>query len=119
MLHKVYHTYTFFDLLFIANEKNDELDVATLFKEYREKKNKELDLMNELKIFPKGQILSELISKIFTEIMRLPEKERLDKIKEFLKFLENYIIKYLLLDLLKIYLYHHFQHHQILDKFFI
>lgn len=83
---KVYHTYTFFDLLFIANEKNDELDVAThlkIFKEYKEKeKNKELDLMNELKNFPKGQILSELVFKIYTEILRLPEKERLDKIKE-------------------------------------
>ena len=83
---KVYHTYTLFDLLFIANEKNDELDVAThlkIFKEYKEKeKNKELDLMNELKNFPKGQILSELVFKIYTEILILPEKERLDKIKE-------------------------------------
>ena len=83
---KVYHTYTFFDLLFIANEKNDELDVAThlkIFKEYKEKeKNKELNLMNELKNFPKDQILSELVFKIYTQILRLPEKERLDKIKE-------------------------------------
>jgi len=83
---KVYHTYTLFDLLFIANEKNDELDVAThlkIFKEYKEKENhKKLDLMNELKNFPKDQILSELVSKIYTEILRLPEKERLDKIKE-------------------------------------
>ena len=83
---KVYHTYSLFDLLFIANENNDELDVAThlkIFKEYKEKeKHKKLDLMNELKNFPKGQVLSELISKIYTEILRLPEKERLDKIKE-------------------------------------
>ena len=38
--------------------------------------------MNELKNFPKGQILSELVNNNYMEIMMLPEKERSDKIKK-------------------------------------
>jgi len=38
---KVYHTYTFLDLLFIANEKKDELNVATHLKNFKEYKEKE------------------------------------------------------------------------------
>ena len=38
---KVYHTYTFLDLLFIANEKKDSINVATHIKNFKEYKEKE------------------------------------------------------------------------------
>ena len=66
---KVFRVFSIFDLIFIANEDNDELDIDNhhkLFKEYSARKK---DLKDELKKFPKNQIFSDIIWKIYCELL--------------------------------------------------
>lgn len=65
---KVHHFFTFKQLLFIANEKNDDLSVneyTTKFIEISKDKNNTEKLLNE---FPNGLILSDLVNKIYIEL---------------------------------------------------
>ena len=62
--------FTFFDLLFIANENNDNLDIDTHCKNYIEYKRKQKDLLYELKNFPKNQILSDIIEELYNELLK-------------------------------------------------
>ena len=66
---KVFQIFTIFDLIFIANEENDKLNIDAhliVFKEYCLKKK---NLRDELKDFPKGQIFSDIINKIYNELI--------------------------------------------------
>ena len=65
---KVYKVYSIFDLLFIADETNDNLDVDEHLKKYKEYHKKDKSLLDELKNFPKGQALSSLVNEIYCEL---------------------------------------------------
>jgi len=65
---KVFHLFKFFDLLFMANEKNDDLDIDTHLKKFNEYCKREKDLKEELKSFPKNQLLSNIVEEIFDEL---------------------------------------------------
>ena len=65
---KVYKVYSIFDLLFIADETNDNLDVDEHLKKYKEYHKKGKSLLDELKNFPKGQALSSLVNEIYCEL---------------------------------------------------
>ena len=64
---KIFHLFKLFDLLFMANEKNDDLDIDTHLKIFNEYRNKKKDLKEELRNFPKDQILSDIVKEIFDE----------------------------------------------------
>ena len=61
--------FTIFDLLFIANEINDNLDIDTHRKNYIEYMKKKKDLLYELKNFPKNQILSDIVGLLHNELL--------------------------------------------------
>ena len=65
---KVFHIFKLFDLLFIANEKNDDLDIDTHLKKFNEYCKKKKDLKEELNNFPKNQILSNIVKEILDEL---------------------------------------------------
>ena len=95
--------FTFFDLLFIANENNDNLDIDTHCKNYIEYNKKKKDLLYELKNFPKNQILSDIIDELYDELLKNPkiskyistgtiafkEEETLKTEEKIIKILEN------------------------------
>ena len=78
---KVLKLYTLFDLLFIADETNDNLTIDNYFlkyKKYKEDiKNQRTTLENILKNFPKEQILSDLVNSIYEELLEDKESYKL------------------------------------------
>ena len=67
---KVFRVYSIFDLLFIADEANDNLDVDEHLLKYQNYHKKKKTLLDELKNFPKGQTLSYLINDIYCELSK-------------------------------------------------
>lgn len=67
---KIFKVFNIFDLLFISNEKYDDLDIDSHLKEYKNYCEKKKDLMNELKHFPEDQTLSELVKAIYEELSK-------------------------------------------------
>ena len=65
---KVFKVYSIFDLLFIADETNDNLDADEYLKKYKEYHKKDKSLLDELKNFPKNQALSSLVKEIYSEL---------------------------------------------------
>ena len=65
---KVFKVFTIFDLLFMANEKYDDLNIDSHLEEFKKYSARKKDLMNELKNFPDNQILSGLIKEIYREL---------------------------------------------------
>ena len=65
---KIFKKYSIYDLLFIADETNDNLDIDEHLKKYQDYIKKEKTLLDELKNFPKGQILSKFINDIYDEL---------------------------------------------------
>jgi hypothetical protein len=67
---KVFKVYSIFDLLFIADERNDELDIDEYHKKYQTYHNdKNKILLKELENFPKGQTLSKLVYDIYCKLL--------------------------------------------------
>ena len=67
---KVLKVYSIFDLLFIADERNDDLDIDEYHKKYQTyHNNKNKILLKELENFPKGQILSKLVYDIYCKLL--------------------------------------------------
>ena len=65
---QIFKKYSIYDLLFIADETNDNLDIDEHLKKYKDYIKKEKILLDELKNFPKGQILSKFINDIYDEL---------------------------------------------------
>lgn len=65
---KVFILYSIFDLLFMANEKYDELDIDSHLNEYKKYCESKKDLKSLLEGFPADQILSPLVEQIYQEL---------------------------------------------------
>ena len=76
---KVFKTFNIFDLLFIANEEFDDLDIASHLQKYKNYCEKKKDLKTELQNFPKEQTLSELIGDIYEELLNDPQNDTIFK----------------------------------------
>ena len=75
---KVFKLYSIYDLLFIADEANDNLDIDEHLKKYQNYLKKEKILLDELKNFPKEQLLSKLVFRIYCELSE--DKETYDQL---------------------------------------
>ena len=73
--------FTLKQLLFIANEKNDELDCDSFKNKYKEECLK--DISQLLKEFPDGLLLSDYVKKINECIEKNPEKKAIMKSLDF------------------------------------
>ena len=72
---KVFKTFNIFDLLFMANEEYDDLDIASHLQKYKNYCEKNKDLKTELQNFPKEQTLSELVWDIYEELLNDPQND--------------------------------------------
>jgi hypothetical protein len=77
---KVFKVYSIFDLIFIADETNDNLNIDEHLKKYKEFRIKKKSLLEELKKFPKEQTLSDMVNEIYYELIKDQEScEKLNK----------------------------------------
>ena len=67
---KEFRVFTIYDLLFIANEKYDDLDIDAHLKIYNEYRKKKKDLLQELRNFPKNQVLSDIVEQLYEELSK-------------------------------------------------
>ena len=67
---KVLELFTLFDLLFMVNEKYDELDIYSHLEKYKKYCERKKDLKVLLKGFPSDQILSPLVKEIYNELTK-------------------------------------------------
>ena len=77
---KVFKVYSIFDLIFMADETNDNLNIDEHLKKYKEFRIKKKSLLEELKNFPKEQTLSDMVNEIYSELIKDQEScEKLNK----------------------------------------
>ena len=77
---KVFKVFNIFDLIFIADESNDNLNIDEHFKKFEKYCKKKKELLEELKKFPEGQTLSEIVKKIYNELLN--DKKSYEKISK-------------------------------------
>ena len=59
-----------FDLLFIADERNDNMTIDEHYKRYKDYCENEKDLYSILKNYPNNQILSKLVDSIYKQLLK-------------------------------------------------
>ena len=67
---KIFNSFNLFDLIFMLNEKYDDLNVNDHLQEFKKYLEKNKDFLNELNNFPKDQILSEIVHGIYKELSK-------------------------------------------------
>lgn len=77
---KVFKLYTIFDLIFMADETNDNLEIDQHLKKYQEYNKNKKSLLEELKKFPKEQTLSKIVNQIYLELLN--DKDSYEKLNK-------------------------------------
>ena len=77
---KVFKVYSIFDLIFMADETNDNLNIDDHLKKYKEFRKKKKSLVEELKNFPKEQTLSDIVNEIYYELIK--DQKSYDKLNK-------------------------------------